>query len=104
MDSLDKWAAEKVGFNCKDASGVPQWQVFDAARFQPFTLSDARCREIVREYFKIETELSRGFYVGWTARTTEFVPPKDEPYKIYAGKTLEEAELLCIAAIREGEG
>jgi hypothetical protein len=97
MDSLDKWAAEKVGFNCKDASGVHQWQVFDAARFQPFTLSDARCREIVREHFKMCSDYFDGSWKAWS-RTGEFTATHGE------GKSIKEAELACIAAIREGEG
>jgi hypothetical protein len=95
---LDAWAAEKLGFTVTDGGGVPQWQVFEGAWLQPFSLQDARCREIVREHFSI--------------CTIETVPNSegDNWFSYVAiksnygeGKSIEEAEIACIAAIMEAE-
>jgi hypothetical protein len=100
MDSLDKWAAEKCGINTTEG-GISGCLliVSDKQPLEIWTLSDARCREIVREHFGI---------------CTIKITPNSEGDNWFSyilgrsifgeGKSTEEAELACIAAIREGEG
>ena len=100
--NIHEWAAEQCGFCVMTGADDREYFYRPNTAEPPYdfewTLADARCREIVREHFKIETELSRGFYVGWVCYSRE------EPYFLpnaYSGKAIAEAEINCIEAIRE---
>lgn len=102
MSELDKWAAEKCDITVREVDAryaIPQHSfIRDGKLFiYEWRLSDARCREIVREHFKIITNVPYDPKYKWMAHQhfhTNWIH----------GKTPEEAELACIAAIREGEG
>ena len=97
MSELNKWSAEKVGLTVYADEGrikiltIPKDWAFDESEW---TLSDARCREIVREYFKIHTNqmLSGDVICGAHPYGGEFI-----------GKSIAEAEIACIKAIMEAE-
>ena len=101
---LDQWAAEKIGLTVyvhQDGRikvlTIPKHWKFDKGIF---TLSDARCREIVREHFEISTNRGHwndGIEVDHWYSTTE-----DNKFEA-DGKSIEEAEIACIAAIMEDD-
>ena len=101
MNNLDKWAAEQcgVGFTKNHHKVIVAWFTGDIDnreyRNYEWTLNDARCREIVREHFLIDTneygqhwEASGAFTAGSCISTGR-------------GKTIAEAELACIRKIKE---
>ena len=63
MEEIDKWAAEQcgVGFTTNHKKQVVAWFTgsIDERVYWEFewTIQDPRCREIVREHFKLETYL-----------------------------------------------
>lgn len=87
---LDKWCAEKVG-----AGKHPKYREY------PFTLSDARCREVVRECFEITT--LKAIYGGCEddCRWQAFQASGADMGGF--GKTIAEAEIKCLEAIYEQE-
>ena len=89
---LDKWAAEKCGVTEYDGGNG---YFFDGKNFQfyEWTLSDARCREIVRECLEINTWLAGGI---WFAASIFCLPVE--------GKSIEAAEIAGIQAIKDAEG
>ena len=97
---LDKWSAEKCGVTeCDDGNGY----FFDGKNYQfyEWTLSDARCREIVREHFDLTTARQYHSAINecW-ATWGEFLIKS--PY-LRTGKTIEAAEIACIQAIKDAE-
>ena len=101
---LDKWAAEKVGLTVYVHQNgkikiltIPKDWEFDQSEW---TLSDARCREIVREYFKIRTVVDDFAENNPLWKAYVFSPELIEPN----GKTIADVEIACIQAIYEKEG
>lgn len=99
--NIHEWAAQQCGvklitsldeLECGDfvtgEGGKAHW-VRDH-----WTLDDARCREIVREHFSISTLAD--YKDGWAAGTHEGMATGK-------GKTIAEAEISCIKAIREAQ-
>ena len=67
--------------------------------FEEWDINDSVIREIVRQKLEIDTVFSTGFFVGWTARTTKIRPGEGQPYKIYQGKTISQAEVSCCVGV-----
>ena len=89
---LDKWATEKCGvIEYDDGNGY----FFDGKNFQfyEWTLSDARCREVVREHFEIITDRYRGAKIWYCSNQRQYAE----------GKSIEAAEIACIQAIKDAE-
>ena len=94
---LDKWAAEKCGVSIANTltKCVYHFKHNKKLYYFDWTLSDARCREIVREYFKVRT--------GNMNESEWFCSVIDSD--IYSeGKSIEAAEIACIQAIKAAEG
>ena len=100
---LDKFAAEKCGIKLHRnlfPKTSPVVEAFlDDCKWHQFkwTLSDARCREIVREYFKIITNVSYAVDSNWMSHQhfhTDWCH----------GDTIEAAEIAVIQAIKDAEG
>jgi len=106
---LDKWAAESCGVFVQERSRgqVNEYFEYDngvdgTTIIEDFwTLSDARCREIVREYFIITTRPVRKGE-SWFASSDK---EKEHGVEVICviGKTIAEAEIACIAAIMDAE-
>jgi len=88
--TINEWTAEKCGIT--NLSAEDKWN-----------FRDPRCMAKIEIALEIETNLSRGFYVGWTARTVKFKPKENEPYKIYEGETPMMAKLNCVIKLYEAE-
>lgn len=93
MNDLDKWVAEKIGAKVDNGRRLIE-QFGTLPRLSIFSLQDARCRELVREYFRI---ITYPYYSekGWTC-SAEVIRP-------IFGKTIAEAEIACIQAIHDSE-
>ena len=94
MKDIDKWFAEQCGV---DLEGFYGWfQMVDgepAKEGQHWTIQDPRCREVIRDKFRIET--IRVFDLqDWYA----YIDPFDGQ-----GKTIAEAEIACCKAIYEAQ-
>lgn len=101
--SIDEWAAEQCGveFGELDPEGECWYYPNDRYIYElgEWTIKDPRCREIVREHFKIWTGYGPiGFdRMGWQACTAY------NKLTNYYGNTIDEAEIACITAIFEAE-
>jgi len=106
MNTVEQWSAEACGV---ELNPPPQdsvmiiswvyWRLNGDGYTYPWTLDDARCREIVREHFKIDTT--------WTTNNDWycFVELDKDNYLVEErGKTIEEAEKACIEAIHQAAG
>jgi hypothetical protein len=60
----------------------------------PWAIQDPRCREIIREKFNVQTQLLSGEWCGVAAGL---------PTIIEFGKTIAEAEIVCLEAIYKAE-
>ena len=78
MNDLDKWAAEQCGFHLR---------LID----ETWTIINPVCREIVRETLRLQTMPSG--LDGWACLLRDEI--------VGAGKTIPEAEIACIKAIKE---
>ena len=98
---LDRWAAETCGV--KVIAGIINIDTLlikgGKLPLDIWTLSDARCREIVREWLKIRTAPS--YPNRFSARSFKVETVK--PY-VHIGKTIADAEIACIQAIKDAEG
>ena len=101
MKKIDKWSAEKCDVVLHGNHGFISAAPFELGSLTTWTLSDARCREIVREHFKLETLLGNRSktFSSWIC---EYLSDEDG-HLICGGRgeTIEAAELACIAAIME---
>jgi hypothetical protein len=92
MSDIDKWCAEQCGVD---------YPIFTLNRELSirFTIQDPRCREIVREHFKIDIRYTTKH--EW--HCTAIVGKATTDYHFYegTGKTIAEAEIACITAIWE---
>ncbi len=94
MNEIDKWTAEQCGvIPYHDPPEGDYWEVFMTPdgithRYR-WTIKDPRCREIVREHFHLRTY----FRNTWCCC-------EDLTSHTYTGKTIAEAEIACITAIR----
>ncbi len=92
--TLDEWAAEQCGVITRFQNSPWQYKYKNKVYHDRWTLTDARCREIVREHFKIETVwIDDASGAGWVCYATQ-------PYVPQLKKTIAEAEIACIEAIR----
>ena len=101
--TVDKWAADQCGVQLDKITGC----VLQAERgLAPWywTITDPRCREIVREHFWLSTTragnstiLMDGNYWGCTSTNTDIRSLYKKP--VFYGKTPAEAEIACINAI-----
>ena len=102
---LDKWSAEKVGLTVYVHQNgkikiltIPKDWEFDQGEW---TLSDARCREVVRECFKITT------CENWDEEANErwmAFQHGARNIRAFTGDLIEAAEIACIQAIKDAEG
>lgn len=97
MNDIDKWTAEQCGVELTNDGMVISWPGFDAviADVNLWTIKDPRCREKVRESFRIETVFiddASGY--GWIS--SNYIP-----WVPSLCKTIAEAEIACIKAIYE---
>jgi len=100
MNELDKKAAEACGVVFQE---YMTWGIYDFPNEGDYieydcewTLDDARCREIVREHFLIDTTFASEGVECFTIHNGVDIEP------VY-GKTIAEAEIACIKAILEHE-
>jgi hypothetical protein len=108
MKSIDRWSAEKAGVIIGDNPDNKYWSVMQSDGmlyvYSEWTLDDARCREIVREHFKIDT-----VYAHTDIGYNRIICPEGHWYSRVLdiaegiGKTPAESELLCIEAIKQSE-
>ena len=101
---LDKWAAEKCGVD----TCASIYDDLDTALYisntngsKIWTLSDARCREIVMEFFEIST--NRGHWHEGKEWEHWFATTDDNKFEA-DGESIEAAEIACIQAIKDAEG
>ena len=108
--NIDQWAAEQCGVRVgmtNDGRLVPH-ESKSMYKIAFWTINDARCREIVREHFKITTMYRPAGWVAmqnkWTKRIN-IAADQDDRYICLSGigKTIAEAEIACIKAIYESE-
>lgn len=100
MKTVDEWAAEQCGVEFKQTWKGRVWYLNGKLHENDeWTIKDPRCREIVREHFKIWTAYGPiGFdRMGWQACTAY------NKLTNYHGNTIDEAEIACITAIYEAE-
>ena len=108
---LDKWAAEKcVGSVDRLKPLKNEGEIIDyvleipssgiAFTLATFTLSDARCREIVMEFFEIST--NRGHWHEGKEWEHWFATTDDNKFEA-DGESIEAAEIACIQAIKDAE-
>mgnify|MGYP001817531438 CR=1 FL=1 len=93
--TVDEWTAEQCGFCIMTGLDDKEYFYRPNTTEPPYdfewTIKDPRCREIVREHFKIDT---REYYAGgWQSIAEDIHPP--------IGKTIAEAEIACIQVIYE---
>ena len=89
VNDLDRWAAEQCGL--VPLSNAPDFRWCNKTAIY-WTLDDARCREIVREHFRFDTEIyGHDMWQCYSDIFDDFVE----------GKTIAEAEIACIKAIKE---
>ena len=91
--TLDQWAAKQCGIKIfahpNDSHPKPLYYSSGV-----WALSDARCREIVREHFSIQTLIWNNlWFCAWDNGTQET--------NLFA--KIAEAEIACIKAIREAQ-
>ena len=103
MKSLDRWSADKLGIYITETYWAPEDRRTNY--WGEWTLDDARCREIVREHFKINTSFtSNGRWRSVEMKWRRKEPDNTGSYCLSAiGKTIAEAEIACIEAIKQGE-
>lgn len=97
MNDLDKWCAEQCegeGLSWKVMVTMTGWTLVVGDGYVPFTILDPRCREIIRERFRFDTEAFST--EGWECYHRDMD-------KFFSGKTIAEAEIACITAIFEAE-
>ncbi len=97
MNEIDKWLAGQCGVWI-DAG----YWIHNSIEFRgQWTIQDPRCREIVRERFKIETYPTHD-ESAWTSTAPKEPNSGSNVYEYEAeGKTIPEAEIACITAIYE---
>ena len=93
-NELDKLVAERIGVIVP--RGSRHFFLNGKRHGYTWTLQDARCREIAREYFGIDTEYDEQ-EKSWMAAA------KAKCFVFGHGKTIAEAEIACIRAIMEAE-
>jgi len=100
--TVDQWAAEQCGVEIfpfptdKIVFYHLYWSFKDTNYEYPWTIQDPRCREIVREHFKLST-----IYRYWVMPTEMVYETTTRNCIKYEGKTIAEAEIACITAIYE---
>ena len=91
--NIDEWSASQCGVNTRPNNDPWKWKIGGVTYKNAWTLDDARCREIVREHFKITTVyLNYGNKGNWRSLQGSIDG---------IAKTIAEAEINCIKAIRE---
>ena len=95
IERANKWLAEKCGVELllQNSDGF-YWKIGCVHYYYPWTITDARCRQIIREKLKIVTDIQTtgGFYAHAHLET-----------KRYKGASIESAEIQCILSIIEQE-
>ncbi len=98
MNNINKWYADKCGIELiEHFSEILYTSPMDDNVNDTWTISDPRCREIIREKFRITTMIACNvLYVS-------FLMPFDliGIYENACFKTIEEAELALLQAIYE---
>jgi hypothetical protein len=104
IDKLNKWTADKLAIYLYKPKEVNEHGYYFYNKVDmrdcdyEWTMQDARCREIVREHFKVDTT--------WTTDNDWycFVELDKDDYLVEErGKTIADAEIACIKAIMEAE-
>jgi hypothetical protein len=101
MMDINKWAADKCGIKIVSQGETAPFWTDDKEPVElvnsEWTMQDARCRELVVEHFKIDTEYYQHAKV-WEAAMAD-------DYGIYGGReaTRSEAEIACIEAIMKAD-
>ena len=106
MKDINEWYADKCGVRTREV-GEKFWYSpsmnDDAKVTDLWDIKRADCREIIREYYKITTNMAYNFTCWGSAG---FIPVKGG-YKatiMFKGKTIAEAEIACLEAIyQEGK-
>lgn len=104
MSEIDKWAAERCGVELAEITNDDRRWYRRKGKYFEWTIEDPRCREIVREHFRIET---RDRVDSWLAVQLKWSKHPDYPETVVCpsgqGKTIAEAEIACITAIWEAQ-
>lgn len=99
LTECNQWTAKHANATIKLwGSGAHKITIIIKGEYIEWNLADARCRQIIREHFKIDTnyhDYFRDIKCCWHASI-------DDICCAYA-KTIEEAELECINALRLSE-
>jgi len=108
MNEIDKFYAEKCGvlthsaqtpLGCGTTSTSHSFFIKDGQKqhYYKWTIGDARCREIIREVFKIDT---LSIHDDRGARWAATILPRQ---LVFRGKTIREAEIALLQDIFEQE-
>ena len=94
MEEIDKWAAEQCGVEIhSDFTNDGKIYTRHSGKYREWTIQDSRCREIVREHFRIEMYRVEDSWVAFQYLTDEDASIEGK------GKTIAEAEIACIKEI-----
>ncbi len=100
MNDINKWYADKCGVTeeINADEGDFCWYTDTHITYGgKWTISDPRCREIIREKFSVDTNYDR-YSNLWEAMTYD---NEDDPIFISTGATIAEAEKSCLQEIYE---
>ena len=107
MKDIDEFYAEKCGVELYTSREINEQGYYWYARESPnieygfeWIIQDPRCREIIRERFKIDTEY---YEEVWYSSQRLKTPHYDFNNAQGKGKTIAESEINCITAIYEAE-
>ena len=106
--NIDEWAADQCGIVLYTPKQINEHGMYCYDDWgndfdYEWTIQDPRCREIVREHFKINTSyIDRNKWRSVEMKWRKKEPDSTGSYCISAtGKTIAEAEIACIEAIYE---
>ena len=96
--NIDKWFAEKCGVHDGFKSCISWVYGINQYNYE-WTISDPRCREIIREKFKTHTYWDTDMFVCHYSKNGITDKNSITDY----GKTIAEAEIACLTAIYEAK-
>lgn len=93
MNEIDKWAAEQCGVTKYLKNGFISNEFFYNGKWHsfPWEIEDPRCREIVRDCLRLDTDHTGVERICSTYIQNDFI--------FRRGKTIKEAEIACIEAL-----
>ena len=97
---MNKWFAEKCGVAIEGNEEYPELddKIYRSDDCSIWTISDPRCREIIRERFKVITDISYSHN-----EPTGFICHQHLHTQGVRGESIEEAEIACCLAIYQSQ-